>query len=198
MSQARASLREALSRRTGRRVRRRERAGVLIPILDDAGCLRLILTRRSNSLPTHGGQVAFPGGFVRPGEDDPATTALREAEEEIGLSPDSVEVLGLLDDQCASAGTVAVTPVVGWIARMPPLVPQSGEVARIFTIPVPDLQRPDRWTSRREPGAGRGRPVLCFEHRGETLWGLSARIVLSLLDLLPGGAPFSPRAAGDR
>ena len=186
------SLREALPRRARRRLERPERAAVLVPIIDDGGPLRLLLTRRTEDLPTHAGHVAFPGGFVLPGEDDPVRTALREAEEEIGLPPERVEVLGLLDDFPTRTDAVAVTPVAGLIRRLPELKPQTAEVARIFAIPVAELMRPDRWTSRADegPGAG-GRRIHFFEHEGETLWGLSARIVLHLLSLTPSGSPVT-------
>src|SRR5262249_59539435 len=80
------------ARRPGRKRRtthRPQRAAVLVPIVDDGGALRLLLTRRTEDLPTHAGQVAFPGGLVEPGEDDPALTALREAREELGLAPEA-------------------------------------------------------------------------------------------------------------
>jgi len=183
------SLREMLSRRARRRLERPERAAVLVPIVDDGGPLRLLLTRRAEDLPTHRGQVAFPGGLMLRGEDDPVRTALREAEEEIGLPAASVEILGLLDDLPTRTDGVAVTPVVGRIARLPHLTPSSAEVARIFTIPVADLARGERWSARTEEGPGGARQIHSFEHEGEILWGLSARIVLDLLSLTPLGAP---------
>lgn len=140
-------------------------------------------------MPTHQGQVAFPGGFVHPGEGDPVQAALREAEEEVGLPREAVEVLGLLDDLPTRSDTVAVTPVVGRVAGLPPLRPQPEEVARIFTIPLSELARPEGWTSKTETLRGAERRVHYFEYDRETLWGLSARIVLALLDLAPGGAP---------
>ena len=183
------SLRERLPRRARRRLERPQRAAVLAAIVDDGGALRLLMTRRTEDLPTHAGQVAFPGGLVEPGEDDPVKTALREAEEEIGLPPGAVEVLGLLDDFPTLSDTVAVTPVAGVLRSVPPLVAHEAEVARIFTIPVESLLQVDRWTSRDEPRAGRTRRVHYFLHEGETLWGLSARIVLHLLDVSALGSP---------
>jgi 8-oxo-dGTP pyrophosphatase MutT (NUDIX family) len=184
-----ASLRDRLPHRTRLRLERPQRAAVLVPIVDDGGPLRLLLTRRTEDLPTHAGQVAFPGGLVEPGEDDPIRTALREAEEEIGLPPGAVEVLGLLDDFPTRPDTVAVTPVAGVLRRVPPLVAREAEVARIFDIPVADLMQADRWTSREEDRAGRRHRVHYFLHEGETLWGLSARIVLHLLDVSVLGSP---------
>jgi len=183
------SLRRTLRERERRRLERSERAAVLVPIVDDGAPLRLLLTRRTETLPTHQGHVAFPGGYVLPDEDDPIRTALREAEEEIGLSAESPEILGLLDDVSTRTGTVAVTPVVGRLTGLRALTPSSAEVARIFTIPFDDLLRPERWSVRIEAVPEGERRIHFFTHDGETLWGLSARIVLNLLSLTPGGAP---------
>jgi len=188
-----ASLRERLPRRPRRRLDRAQRAAVLVPIVDDGGPLRLLLTRRTEDLPTHAGQVAFPGGLVEAGEDDPVRTALREAQEEIGLPPRSVEVLGLLDDFPTRTDSVAVTPIAGVLRSVPPLQARAAEVARIFDVPVAELMQPDRWTSREETRAGRRLWVYYFLHEGETLWGLSARIVLHLLEVSALGSPVPLR-----
>ena len=188
-----ASLRERLSRRARRRLERPQRAAVLVPIVDDGGPLRLILTRRTEDLPTHAGQVAFPGGLVEAGEDDPVRTALREAQEEIGLAPAAVEVLGLLDDFPTRTDTVVVTPVAGVLRSLPALRPRAAEVARIFDIPVAELMQEDRWTSREENRSGRRLWVYYFLHEGETLWGLSARVVLHLLEVSALGSPVPLR-----
>jgi 8-oxo-dGTP pyrophosphatase MutT (NUDIX family) len=187
-----AALRASLAGRAPRRLTRPQRAAVLVPIVDDGGPLRLLLTRRTEDLPTHGGQVAFPGGSMRPDEDDPVTTALREAEEETALPPGSVEILGLLDDRPTRTGAVAVTPVVGRVERLPRLTPRAGEVARIFTIPLADLALRERWTFTTAERQGRPWRIYYFHHEQEILWGLSAAIVLDLLRLTPAGAPVPP------
>lgn len=183
------TLREVLPRRARRRLERAGRAAVLVPIVDDGGPLRILLTRRTEEVATHRGQVAFPGGYLEPGEDDPVCAALREAEEEIGLPPQAVEVLGLLDDFTTWNDEIVVTPVAGRVARLPELRPHAAEVARIFTIPVADLGVRDRWVARLEDRPGGPRRLYYFEHDGETLWGLSARIVLHVLDLGSGAPP---------
>ncbi len=171
---------------------------MLVPIVDDGEPPRLLLTRRTEDLPTHPGQVAFPGGYVEPGDANPVQTALREAREEIGLFPEQVEVLGLLDDFPTHTGRVAVTPVVGRLRALPALVPCGDEVARVFTIPVHDLAQPQRWrTSEEERPRGRV-SVHFFDHEGETLWGLSARIVLHLLALTPLGSSLPRPGAAPR
>ncbi len=187
------SLRERLPHRPRRTLGRPRRAAVLVPIVDDGGPLRLLLTRRTEDLPTHAGQVAFPGGLVEPGEDDPVNTALREAEEEVGLPKEAVEVLGLLDDFPTRTDTVVVTPVVGVLRRVPPLRALAAEVARIFDIPIHDLTQADRWTWREESRGDRRLWIYYFLHEGETLWGLSARIVLHLLEVSDLGSPVPLR-----
>jgi 8-oxo-dGTP pyrophosphatase MutT (NUDIX family) len=187
------SLRERLKHRPRRVLGRPLRAAVLVPIVDDGGPLRLLLTRRTEDLPTHAGQVAFPGGLVEPGDEDPVNTALREAEEEVGLPKGAVEVLGLLDDFPTRSDTVVVTPVVGVLRRVPPLRALAAEVARIFDIPIHDLTQADRWTWREEPRGDRRLWIYYFLHEGETLWGLSARIVLHLLEVSDLGPPVPLR-----
>ncbi|OLE65418.1 MAG: hypothetical protein AUG03_04820 [Acidobacteria bacterium 13_1_20CM_2_68_14] len=188
-----ASLRDRLPGRCRRVLERPQRAAVLVPIVDDGGALRLLLTRRTEDLPTHAGQVAFPGGLMEPGENEPVRTALREAEEEIGMPADAVEVLGLLDDFPTRTDAVAVTPVVGVLRRLPLLRARAAEVARIFDIPVAELVRADRWTWRDERRGGRSLRIYYFLHEGETLWGLSALIVVHLLEVSDLGSPVPLR-----
>lgn len=188
-----ASLRDRLPGRCRRVLERPQRAAVLVPIVDDGGALRLLLTRRTEDLPTHAGQVAFPGGLMEPDEDGPVATALREAEEEIGMPADAVEVLGLLDDFPTRTDAVAVTPVVGVLRRLPLLRARAAEVARIFDIPVAELVRADRWTWRDETRGGRSLRIYYFLHEGETLWGLSALIVVHLLEVSDLGSPVPLR-----
>ncbi len=179
------ALRARLQRRTRVVLDRADRAAVLVPIVLDGGPVRLILTRRTEALATHRGQVAFPGGRVEAQDLDPVSAALREAQEEIGLPPVRVETIGLLDDRLTRDGVMAVTPCVGIVRDLPPLRPCSAEVARVFTIPLEALGRPGGW--RREEWTLHGRPVPVdfFEHDGEVLWGLSARIVKDLISLMP-------------
>ena len=118
---------------------------------------------------------------------------MRESEEEIGLTRNLVEVLGTLDDFTTWDDRVAVTPVAGRIASLPDLSPRSAEVARIFEIEVSDLSQPERWTCRPDPIRGGDRRLYTFEHDGETLWGLSARIVIHVLELMSLPSPRPDR-----
>ncbi|MDF1561689.1 MAG: CoA pyrophosphatase [Deltaproteobacteria bacterium] len=183
-------LRERLEEREARKIDRESHAAVLVPIVSTPEGPELLLTRRTESVGTHRGQVAFPGGNAEPGDGSPEVTALREAEEEIGLPRASVELLGRLDAFPTVTNRTAVTPVVGWVEALPPLTPQDDEVARIFSIPFARLREAKGWRSQMVEHEGRTYPLYFFDWDGEVLWGLSAYITLALLDLTPEGAPF--------
>jgi len=110
-------------------------AAVLVPLILHEDRLNLLLTRRSDALRSHSGQVSFPGGRRDPQDPSAAWTALREAQEEIGLDPQSVELLGFLDD-FPTHSHYLVTPVVGLVCGSPDLTPAPAEVAEVFEMPV--------------------------------------------------------------
>jgi 8-oxo-dGTP pyrophosphatase MutT (NUDIX family) len=163
-------------------------AGVLVPLFEEAGETRVILTRRAAHLRSHTGQVAFPGGRLEPGEDA-VGGALREAHEEIGLDAGEVEVLGQLAPLATVSSGSRITPFVGALARRPQLSPNPAEVARIFDVSLAQLvtdevYREERWDL---PGQD-NRPMHFFELEDETIWGATARILTELLELVVGAA----------
>lgn len=168
-----------------------KRAAVLVPVIEAPEGPSLLLTRRTDVVSSHQGQVAFPGGRMEPHDPDAVANALREAEEEVGLHPSYVQVLGLLDDIPTVTGTTMVTPVVGRVLGAPSLRPQESEVARIFSIPIAELQRKERWRIEGVSWRGTSFPMFFFDHDGEVLWGMSAYVTLQLLSFLPGGAPHT-------
>lgn len=186
-----AALRTALTAHSRLVLDGDRQAAVLVPIITHADGPSLLLTRRTDTVGTHRGQVAFPGGRVDPEDADRIATAVREADEEIALRFDDLSVLGLLDDVVARGSTV-VTPVVAMVRGRPTFVPSPYEVARIFTIPIAALQIAEGWRTQPVTWKGRTWPMYFFDYDGETLWGVSAYITLKLLSLLPGGAPFTP------
>jgi 8-oxo-dGTP pyrophosphatase MutT (NUDIX family) len=161
-------------------------AAVLVPVFEEEGLARLVLTRRSTNLPSHQGQVAFPGGKVHDGETSEAG-ALREAHEEVGIRPEDVDVVGPLDELSTVASQFVLAPFVGVLPARPTLVPNPGEVARVFDVSVAELMEPDVYHAERWdiPGMGE-RPMHFFDVAGETVWGATARILHDLLALVTG------------
>ena len=166
---------------------RPHRAAVLLPLFQLDGRWRLLLIRRTERpKDLHSGQVGFPGGRVEPDDANCDAAALREAQEEIALPAEQVQILGRLR-KLRTVSNFLVQPVVGVIPWPQPLRAEPGEVARIFSIPLDWLAAPNRYRVEVWPGPThpQGRPVIFFdEHDGELLWGVSARIALDLLDAL--------------
>ena len=116
-------------------------AAVLVPVVVRESGLTVLLTQRADHLNDHAGQVSFPGGRREPGDPSAAATALREAQEEVGLAPERVEVLGALPDYLTGTG-FSVTPVVGLVHMPFTLHPDTFEVADIFEVPLAFLMNP--------------------------------------------------------
>jgi 8-oxo-dGTP pyrophosphatase MutT (NUDIX family) len=156
------------------------RAAVLAAIYpDDRDDLRLILTKRPDTMPTHAGHIALPGGRPEPEDSGPVATALREAHEEIGLEPAAVEVLGFLPAIHTVEFTLMVVPVVGRLSSVPALHPSEREVAKVITPRLEDLADESGWRFE----YWREHRVWFYELDGEVLWGATASMVRTLLDL---------------
>ena len=172
-------------------------AAVLIPLYQDDGDWNLLFTRRTDSVDTHAGQVSFPGGQIEDSDVSIVATALREAQEEIGLNPEDVETLGQLNP-LFTVTQFLVTPVVGVIPWPYPLRTSPTEVARTFGVPIRWLADPGNLeVKEREPLVpGRSIRVYYFkEYEGETIWGVTARITVNLLHMLDA-ASLPSRSAG--
>lgn len=155
------------------------RAAVLVALYPDGDDVRVVLTKRPLSMPTHAGHIAFPGGRADPGDADEVATALREAHEEMGIEPDSVEVIGFLPSIHTVQFALWVVPVVGLLGPDPLLVPSEREVARVLLPTLADLARPEAWRFER----WNGRQVWFYDLDGELLWGATAMMVRQLLGL---------------
>jgi len=155
-------------------------AAVLAPLFeDDDGQLRLILTKRPDTMPTHAGHISFPGGRPDPGDDGPVGTAIREAHEEVGIDEDQVEVLGFLPPIDTVEFTLLVVPVVARISTPLDLVPSEREVAKVYMPLVSDLADAENWSHV----PWNGWRVWYFDLGGDTLWGATARMVRQLVGL---------------
>jgi 8-oxo-dGTP pyrophosphatase MutT (NUDIX family) len=171
-------------------------AAVLVPIFEEGGEARIILTKRPDTMSSHQAEIAFPGGKLEEGVDAALeAAALREAHEEIGLDPAHVEVVAELDSLITVADRFLLTPFVGFIDGRPPLHPNPTEIVAVFDASISDLlddvtYREERWDLPEAPGkeggpeAGLDRPIHFFELPGETVWGATARILVALLDHL--------------
>lgn len=153
-------------------------AAVLAPFYQDGADIRTILIRRPDHMPTHGGDLAFPGGKPEP-DESPLDTALREAREEVGIEPADVEILGYLPPIHTVTYPRMVVPVVGRLPGIPELFPDPNEVDRILTPSIASLRDEDRWRVEN----WNGRAVYFFDIDGDVLWGATARMVRSLLGL---------------
>lgn len=166
--------------------RRVKAAGVLVPVLDRRDGLSVLLTRRAAHLRYHPGQVSFPGGRMEPVDADAAAAALREAHEEVGITPADVEVAGYLEPLLTVTG-YAVTPVVGLVRPDVQLVIDAGEVQHAFEVPLAFLLDAANAREGTREVAGRQLPVIEYRYAGERIWGVTASIVMSLRRLLVDG-----------
>lgn len=159
-------------------------ASVLLPLITRPDPT-VLLTKRTEQLHDHAGQVSFPGGGREPHDQDPVATALRETHEEIGLDPAQVEVAGFLRGYLTISG-YAVTPVIGLVKpgfdlRVDPL-----EVAEVFEVPVAFLADPrNREVQTRELG-GEQVGFYLYRFQGQTIWGATAAMLVNFLDSLEG------------
>ncbi len=160
-------------------------AAVLVPLYRERGEWHVLLTQRTELVEHHKGQVSFPGGRVDDDDRDRVQTALREAEEEIGLRPEHVAVLGQLDE-LLTVTQYRVTPIVGVIPWPYPFVLSTVELSEVFGAPLLWLADPAHLeTQYRDPIApGRPVPVYYFRYEGHTIWGATARMLLNLLEVV--------------
>lgn len=156
------------------------RAAVLIPIVLHAGEPHIILTKRSMTVATHKGQISFPGGMREKADKDAIENALRETEEEIGLSPERVTVIGLFDDFVTISGFV-VTPVVGFVEADALLRADPAEVDEIIVAPVAAFTDPTRHEIVTETQAATSRRYHSYRIGGHLVWGATAGIIHRLL-----------------
>lgn len=155
-------------------------AAVLVAVVDRPDPT-VILTRRTEHLPSHPGQIAFPGGKIEARDASPAVAALREAREEIGLAPECVEPLGYLDLYLTFSG-FRILPLVARVAPDLVLTPNHGEVADIFEVPLHHLMAPENHRLRSREFKGFIRHYYEIPYRERYIWGVTAGIVRNLYE----------------
>ena len=171
-----------LARRSPRLLDRKLRsAAVLVPLLPGEGGYRLLLTRRSPALRRQPGRLAFPGGMMEPGDGTERRAALRESQEEIGRDPREVGVLGCLDDRLTVEG-FRLSPFLG-LVRPGAALRANAEVAEIFEIPLAVLPGCES-TEIRTTASGERRVIFHYRYGRRDVWGLTARVIRDLLDLI--------------
>ena len=170
------------------------RAAVLIPLVGVEPA-SLLFPVRTTTLSSHAGQISVPGGSVDRADPSAEAAALREAEEEVGIRPEEVLILGELDALPTFVSGYVIEPFVGWLKEMPALRPNPREVAEILLVPLHEVVE----SIRRDPGFshdGRTYPTEAWIWRDHVIWGATARIVRLLL-LRLSAAGLAERPAGD-
>jgi 8-oxo-dGTP pyrophosphatase MutT (NUDIX family) len=153
-------------------------AAVLVAVVDRPRPT-VILTLRPETMRKHAGQISFPGGRIDPGDADAVDAALREAEEEIGLGRNLVDVIGTADRYRTITG-FEVTPVIGIVPPDVPLTPHPGEVAALFEAPLDYLLDPAHQAVRTVEWRGRQRRYYEIDYEGRRIWGATAAMIVNL------------------
>jgi 8-oxo-dGTP pyrophosphatase MutT (NUDIX family) len=155
-------------------------AAVLVPLYVRDGSLHAVFTERRHDLPRHAGEISFPGGRRDPQDTTLLVTALREAQEEIGLDPGAVEILGALQPTSTIATGYAIYPFVGLISCDQSWTPSEREVAAVIELSLSDVAA--GYARRRLTRRGVAVRTDTYTVHGHVIWGATARIVADLLD----------------
>lgn len=155
-------------------------ASVLVPVIRHPHGLTVLLTKRSEKLRSHKGQISFPGGRREKDDGSAAAAALREAQEEVGLDPACVEVIGYLDDYL-TVTRYRVTPVVGFVAAPPTLKLDEGEVAEAFEVPLDLLVKATSYERKVFSNGGMNIPFFELNHDDRRIWGATAGMLWNLM-----------------
>jgi 8-oxo-dGTP pyrophosphatase MutT (NUDIX family) len=156
-------------------------AGVLLPVLD-AGEPSVLFTRRTDHLPRHAGEISFPGGLQHPEDGSLERTALRETTEELGIPPEAVDVLGALAPVHTTVSGILIVPFVGILPYRLRLTPSASEIAEVLEYPLERLIAEE--TEVELPRGGHIYRGYAYEMEGHTIWGATARILHSLIEIL--------------
>lgn len=163
------------------------KAAVLLPLFEQEGEIFLAFIRRATTLRSHSGEIAFPGGSVDPTDTSPVMTALREAQEEIGLASSRVEVLGVLSPVFTVVSNFLITPVVSFLPQgLGELHLQTSEVQELLLAPLQRLSDPAIMHTEAWTRGNRTRLVYFYDYGPYRIWGATGRILNALLETLYG------------
>lgn len=166
-------------------------AAVLVPLVQREGGLSVLLTRRAANLRHHAGQISFPGGCIEPVDRDPIDTALRETEEEIGVAPQFVDVIGIQPTLLTTTHFL-MTPVVGELQPGFQLLADGDEVAEVFEVPLAVLMDPAQYHLHQfRSSRGHGRYFFSVQWQSHFIWGATAILIRNLYHFL--AASFSAK-----
>jgi 8-oxo-dGTP pyrophosphatase MutT (NUDIX family) len=182
-------IRDLLNRRSPKPIEEQgsslRRSAVLIPLFNSASEYRVLFTKRTDSVEAHKGQISFPGGRIEEEDGSPLETALREADEEIGLSRKDVTVLGQMDDARTVSSNYIVHPFVGLIPYPYDFKTSVREVKELIEVPFQVFLSGDSaGESTSVVYEGATYQTLAYHYRGEVIWGATARIMQNLVDLV--------------
>ncbi|MBT7944022.1 MAG: CoA pyrophosphatase [Alphaproteobacteria bacterium] len=158
-------------------------AAVLVPLVAHVDTTTVLLTRRTEHMSKHPGQVSFPGGHIEPDDGSPEETALRETEEETGLHRKHVELVGKLDDYETGTG-FRITPIVGIVTPPFDLVPDPHEVAEVFEVPLAFLLDPSNHQRHSRVHNGKDRQFFAMPYNDHFIWGATAGMLVNLYEAL--------------
>jgi 8-oxo-dGTP pyrophosphatase MutT (NUDIX family) len=160
------------------------RPAAVLLLLERTPGYQVVLTKRTNLVEHHKGEISLAGGMADPGDRDAVHTALREAHEELAIAPNDVTILGQLGELVTVTG-FAVRPVVGAIDAGYPMVPQETEVERILRVPLAVLRDPYAWFEDVRLWRGQRHVLRSVRWEGEIIWGATSRILQRFLDVVP-------------
>ena len=160
-------------------------AAVLVPLVDRAGGMSVLLTQRTAHLSAHAGQISFPGGRIETSDRDATEAALREAEEEVGLTRDHVTVIGRLDTYVTGTG-FEIPPMVGIISVPFPLIPDPFEVSEVFEVPLSFVLNPNNHRRMTRVFEKRTRVFFVLPYENRYIWGATAGMLVNLAEVLTG------------
>jgi 8-oxo-dGTP pyrophosphatase MutT (NUDIX family) len=167
----------------------------LLPLYERDGAPQALFIKRTELVGTHKGEIGLPGGRIEPEDVSPLAAALREAEEEVGIPPADVTVLGALPRVSTFSTGMELYPFVGRLAAPPALRLSAFEVAEAIEVPLAVLLHPDTYVEEDRVLRGVPRRIFIYRHGPYDIWGVTGRIVQEFLALLaawPGHAPGAP------